>query len=112
MVEGDAVAAAERRLLAPRGELLIALDQGQSGAAPDLPAGDEEAAWGRSWQLDVAASEAGLLVAEAAPFAPFYDTCGHRGIGRARAFEPRDVRDRVLIPRRPSRESSTSAKES
>ena len=93
--------AAEDRLLAPSGELLIALDGGQAGTAPDLPSGGEDDAWKRSWQLDVAAAEAGLLVAAVEPFETFYETRGHRGLGgadarvrevqKARAFTPRDA---------------------
>ena len=77
--------------IAPGGELLIALDGGQGGCAGELPQGQQarREAWNRSWQLDVAAAENGLVVAEATPFEPFYGTRGHRGEGKARAFAPR-----------------------
>lgn len=85
-----ALCGATGALLAPGGELLIALDGGQSGCAGELPNGQaRRTAWKRSWQLDVAAAENGLVVAEAVPFEPFYDTRGHRGEQHARAFEPK-----------------------
>ena len=87
-----ACANVERSLLAPRGELVVALDGGQAGTAPDLRgAGDDAAriqAFKASWQLDVAAADAGLLVAASSRFAPFYETRSHR----LRRFSPRDAR--------------------
>ena len=87
-----ACANVERSLLAPRGELVVALDGGQAGTAPDLRGARDDAAriqaFKASWQLDVAAADAGLLVAESSRFAPFYETRSHR----LRRFSPRDAR--------------------
>ena len=85
-----ALCGATGALLAPGGELLIALDGGQAGCTGELPTGaGRQGAWKRSWQLDAAAAESGLVVAETLPFEPFYDTRGHRGEQHARAFEPK-----------------------
>ena len=73
----------------PRGRLKFVF---HAGCACELPHGvKRREAWNRSWQLDVAAAENGLVVAEARPFEPFYGTRGHRGEGKARAFEPRSA---------------------
>lgn len=77
-------AAVERGVLAERGEFLLALDGGQAGD----DAGDDDAGRQRykaSWMLEVQAAEAGLLIAEAAPFDAFYESRSHR---RGRRFSP------------------------
>ena len=86
--------ALERSVLAPGGELVVALDGGQAGTSHDLAGGDDDGGgddalvqrFRASWQLDVAAADASLLVAESLPFEPFYETRSH---AKLRRFNPR-----------------------
>ena len=90
-------ASAGAPLLAPRGEVLVALCEGQGGTEcsddDDAPAGATPP-WNQTWQLPVLAAEAGLIVGRVAPFSPDaspgaraleaagYRARGHRGGAR------------------------------
>lgn len=64
-------------VLSPRGEIHIALCDGQGGCSSTTLQD-----WKGSWQASMFAAEHGLLLADVSPYEPQYNLSSHRGVDR------------------------------